>query len=61
MGVLIDYCGAWVILIAAAIAGATGAILSAVAPTLNLVIVGYGVFIGRCIYHLFVRLITYII
>ena len=46
VGLLIDSCGAWVILIAGAIAGAIGALLAAFAPTLTLVIVGYGVFIG---------------
>ena len=46
VGLIIDCCGALVVLIVAAIVGAIGAILSAYAPTLTVVIVGYGVFMG---------------
>ena len=51
VGLIIDCCGALVVLIAAAIVGAIGAILSAYAPTLTVVIVGYGVFMGMYYYY----------
>ena len=46
-GWLTDYFGSWKIMMVSSVACVTGAIITAFAPSLNMVILGFGVFLGN--------------
>ena len=48
-GWLTDYFGSWKIMMVSSVACVTGAIIIAFAPTLNVVILGFGAFLGNLI------------
>ena len=60
-GWLTDYFGSWKIMMIASVASATGALITAFAPSLNIVVLGYGVFIGNLIIHFALGLLAIII